>query len=282
MMQRVLGLGMATLVAASMLGCGSEGGASLPAPTQPVTDASADSADGHAQGDAQSGADAATAMKRTVMWRDPFGNYAAGDNLVMDGDFEWSGAFAQQYPWFRSDAAAGMTAPAFGLGPKCRSGTKCAIVSQGQGIAGFGVRPPGQADHADLSVWARPQLASSCAVVSVSVGGCVLSTSESYALDGSGVEPDADGWCHFSGSVQMPDDTPCVFVSVAGPASATAAIDDVVMTAPGATRRLASSAAPSAGHMRVVERLRRVIRESLRPGAAAPRELPPGLRGRIQ
>ncbi len=275
----------AILAAATMLaGCGSEGGASSPAPRPAGADAAADAAPDSSASDAQAVApDAGVAVRRTVSWRDPFGDYAATDNLLMDGDFEWAGPFTMQYPWFRDLPVGGISAPAFAVGTACRSGIRCANVSGQSGIAGFAMRPPANADHADLSLWIKPPASATCAIASVSVAGCVLSDSPGPAIDANGVTPDSDGWCHLAATVPMPNDTPCVFISVSGLALTSVLVDDVVMTAP-APQRAASLALVKAGaeHARVVDRLRAVLRERLRPAPLREPPIPQMLRGRIR
>ena len=44
-------------------------------------------------------ASAPVAPRRTVIERSPYGNVKASQNLLWDGDFEWSSPFADQYGW---------------------------------------------------------------------------------------------------------------------------------------------------------------------------------------
>jgi len=266
-------------------GCGGEGGAASPAPV-PITSAGPDAATEAAPPDdaatiPEASAEASAPVRRTVTWRDPFGHYAVTDNLLVDGDFEWASPFAMQYPWFRYPVTSAITLPDLAVGMACHSGTKCARLRGSAGLAGFAIRPSGGADHADLSLWIKPLNAASCNSVNVSVSGCLLAVGSS-ALDTSGATPDADGWCHIAGTVQMPDDTPCVFISLDGTMLSQVVVDDVVMTRAAATLSQRSYRSASEAHLRMVDRLREVIRTHLGPGATKGHSFPSNLRGKAR
>ena len=266
-------------------GCGGEGGAASPAPVPTTATGSDASVEAATPDDAamvpEASAEASAPARRTVTWRDPFGNYAVTDNLLVDGDFEWASPFAMQYPWFRYPVASAITLPDLAVGMACHSGTKCVRLRGSAGLAGFATRPPGGADHADLSLWVKPLSAASCSSVAVSVSGCLLAVGSS-ALDTSLATPDPDGWCQIAGTVQMPDDTPCIFISLNGTLLSQVLVDDVVMTRPAATSSQRSCRSPSDAHLRMVDRLRQVIRTHLGPGAAKGLSFPSNLRGKAR
>jgi hypothetical protein len=76
---------------------------------------------------------------RTVHQRNPFGNVAASDNLLWDGDFEWSGAFLAQYAWSSGKSWKTSGGPEIEVLAACHSGMKCARVKKGGSIGGIGV-----------------------------------------------------------------------------------------------------------------------------------------------
>ena len=51
------------------------------------------------------------AVKRTVIERNPFGNVEASQNLLWDGDFEWSSPFTDQYGWYEPPATPERSRP---------------------------------------------------------------------------------------------------------------------------------------------------------------------------
>lgn len=137
--------------------------------------------------------------KRTVETRNPFGNVAKSQNLLWDGDFEWSSPFADQYGWINYPQSAS----AFGfegivIGSECRSGIKCASVAKGKNIIGIAV----SSVDAKLatSYWAKIQ-AGTCSDVE---GRLVsLATNDpGVPIAAASEAPDATGWCHFETTVE--------------------------------------------------------------------------------
>ncbi|MCS6899329.1 MAG: hypothetical protein RMJ98_06560, partial [Myxococcales bacterium] len=123
----------------NVAGSGSAGDGLAGAPNAPPT-VLAGSA-GQTSGGQGGGAGAPISPIRTVSQRNIFGNVAASDNLLWDGDFEWSGAFLSQYAWSSGKSWKPSEAPEIKVLAACRSGMKCARVEKGGSMGGIGVSP---------------------------------------------------------------------------------------------------------------------------------------------
>jgi hypothetical protein len=181
-----------TLVALALLGlsglaCGGEGDPLSPIPTG--------TADAGAPSDAgpEPKPDAGP-VRRTIEQRNPFGNVAEHENLLWDGDFEWSSPFADQYGWINyPQSTSSFGFEGIRVGVACRSGLKCVAVKNKASIIGIAVA----SKEAGLSAsfWAK-----------TAAGDCdgVAARLISIYLNEPGVEipapagPDASGWCHFA------------------------------------------------------------------------------------
>jgi hypothetical protein len=133
---------------------------------------------------------------RTVEERNPYGNVAATDNLLWDGDFEWTSPFSDQYGWLFGPPYS-YSFPAATIGAVCRSGVKCVTLPKGKGIIGIGVGTKASAIAA--TVFAKPKKGG-CAGVEVS-----LVKIENLAADAkigaTSQDPDATGWCLYRATV---------------------------------------------------------------------------------
>jgi hypothetical protein len=158
-------------------------------------------------------AGAAGAPVRTVSQRNPFGNVQATDNLLWDGDFEWSGAFVSQYSWSSGKLWTTSLAPGIDVYPECRSGLKCAQMKKNSSIGGIAVSP--RTATTRVRGWARVEPGSTCSKVSLYLAGCFTSTSSSFTSPIAPVaaEPDAQGWCQYDEERPSLSETPCLFVS---------------------------------------------------------------------
>lgn len=131
--------------------------------------------------------------RRTIEQRNPFGNVAETENLLWDGDFEWTSPFSDQYGWL-SGPPLGYSFSGARIGAECHSGIKCAAVKKKGNLAGIGVAVAGS--KLDVSFWAH-----------VKKGGCdgvkaTVISLFSNADPSAPVTPDlplagADGWCHY-------------------------------------------------------------------------------------
>jgi hypothetical protein len=154
------------------------------APTTPVD--TSDAPDAGGPGDA--------GVRRTIVQRNPFGNVAKTENLLWDGDFEWSSAFTDQYGWINyPQVSYGFQGIRVGI--ECRSGLKCASIDHGRGIIGIGVSSEGY--RMSASFWARPLAEASCEDISADL----LSITGEDPTAPVPLVPEAadDGWCRFEG-----------------------------------------------------------------------------------
>lgn len=254
----------------AMAACGSEGGGANPAPrpSTPEGGVSEDASSTLPDAMPDSPPDAPVVPRRTVIQRDPFGNYAETGNLLYDGDFEWSMGMISQYPWF-AWPSAGFTPPPIVRGPACRSGMSCARVEPGAGVAGIGMNPAEGKQAVSVSLWVRPMQGDQCPNVAVSLEGCFQAT-ETQSLPDANEPLGPDGWCRRSGVLAVPEDTPCVFVSVQGSSFNSVIVDDVVMKAAPAGAKLVRSTTVPSWHRRAVSGLRENATKLRRPPPVRP------------
>jgi len=131
---------------------------------------------------------------RTIEQRNPFGNVAEHENLLWDGDFEWSSPFADQYGWINYPASS----QAFGfegirVGVECRSGLKCVAVKKGASIIGIAVAS--KTGSLSASFWAKPA-EPSCDGISARLIALAVADPGVEIVETTDA-PDASGWCRF-------------------------------------------------------------------------------------
>ena len=186
-------LGWTTLIALVSMGCGSAEQVNPLGVSATIVDAGPPLPD-DAGIDAEPPPPADAGLpRRTIEQRNPFGNVAETENLLWDGDFEWTSPFSDQYGWL-SGPPLGYSFPGARVGAECHSGIKCAAVKKKGSLAGIGVAVAGS--KLDVSFWAH-----------VKKGGCdgVKATVISLFANAdptAPVTPDlplagADGWCHY-------------------------------------------------------------------------------------
>lgn len=178
-------------------------------------------------GSTGSGAGPARNVKRTVMQRNPFGNVAARDNLLWDGDFEWRLAFPEQYGWYASPSPQlfELGLPALELGPRCRSGLKCARVAPNAVLLGLGVASAGKPLSA--SVWAAPE-SGQCADLDVSI---ITQTNgdPDVTIGPDTDEPDGEGWCRYAAGLEEREQA--LFMFIHNKSRSDVIVDDAVVVA---------------------------------------------------
>jgi hypothetical protein len=136
--------------------------------------------------------------KRTVLQRNPMGNVAETENLLFDGDFEWTSPFSDEYGWFQGQSP---TVTDVVVGPDCRSGVKCARLKAHQSIVGIGVAS--KDSPLEASVWVRFEDTSvACSAAKATLvdrfigsGPPLVDTDNDVKLTAR-EEPDQSGWCH--------------------------------------------------------------------------------------
>lgn len=139
--------------------------------------------------------------KRDVFSRNPFGNVAETENLLWDGDFEWSSPFTDQYGWIELPASPTLTDIV--VGPMCKSGVKCARVGKNDEVLGIAVSSASSGLAA--SIWVRflpieGQPAPECTEVIaflVDAGG-LPPNDDDEELTPVAAAPDESGWCQLS------------------------------------------------------------------------------------
>ena len=198
---------------------------------------------------------------RTVEQRNPFGNVAEHENLLWDGDFEWSSPFADQYGWInypQSQTGAGFDGIRVGL--ECRSGLKCAAVKKKASIIGIAVSSKTVGLHA--SFWAKP-----------SSGGCdgVSARLISIYVSDPGVAipppdgPDASGWCRFEATTEVQEAKS--YFLIENESDGEVLIDDAVLVKAPPTALLPHAAArpPTAAEMATNAEVRAAVRSRRGP-----------------
>ncbi len=179
-----------------LAGCGaSETVNAAPTETPETTTSTGTTTDTGTGGEGGAGG-APAAPIRTVEQRSPFGNVAATDNLLWDGDFEWSSPFSDQYGWLSGPPYSYDFPPAT-IGAACRSGVKCVTLAKNKSIIGIGVSS--RTDALAVTVFARP-IKGSCADVDVSLLDIATSTKD-VEIPPTTMTPDATGWCLYSATV---------------------------------------------------------------------------------
>jgi hypothetical protein len=143
--------------------------------------------------------------KRDVFSRNPFGNVAETENLLWDGDFEWSSPFTDQYGWIELPASP--TLSDIVIGPLCRSGVKCARVGKNDEVLGIAVSSA--ISGLDASIWVRflpidGQPAPVCTdVIAFLVDAAGLPPNDPDAeLMPVAEAPDESGWCHLTATTE--------------------------------------------------------------------------------
>lgn len=255
-----LGLAASAVLLVSGLGLGACAGDEHLAPL-PRTDGS-----GGAGGQGAGGQGGATpaAPKRRLVTRDPYGDVAAANNLLFDGDFEWFTSFADQYGWLALSGNSVTGLPDMRLGAECTSGLRCASVKPNRGLIGLAVASAGHGLAVSVKV-----KAGDCSQVGVYL--------ESQGADPSEVvpppdAPGADGWCAFGALV--PEKHAALYLYVDNGGTETILVDDAVVAPvpPGADVHARPSTPPGAelaAHLAVV---RAAVRRALVPRDPPPNE----------
>jgi hypothetical protein len=219
---------------------------------------------------------------RTVLDRNPFGNVAASENLLWDGDFEWTSPFTDQYGWYQLPAS--LVLEEVVVGPACRSGVKCARVGRSDEILGIAVGAPDEVLVAKAHVKFEPDdegvtpACSEAAVIVLDLDG-LGPTDESVELPLVTPTPDVTGYCVFAGEIAPRNNKPYVYVENNG--KSTMLVDDVTLlraSSASATRvhplpapkalPLRATLAPRVEAAREAMKLLRVLPDTAKPNRA--------------
>ncbi|MEZ4375021.1 MAG: hypothetical protein R3B07_29685 [Polyangiaceae bacterium] len=220
----VSGLWGALLSVAAFAGCSDET-FSQATDTPPVADAGADAPaqDAAPPKDAATDANPPKAV-RSLEVRNPYGNVAAVDNLLVDGDFEFSDHDGQ-YGWLSfSNSSFGLLLETGGL---CRSGITCGRLTKNRRMLAYAVAAPQQA--MDLSLWVKPK-DGDCNGVAVYAIGCISDNTPVFAqATALSSAPGSDGWCELSARTPQVSEQPCLYLE--NGSTDEVLVDDAVLSA---------------------------------------------------
>lgn len=128
---------------------------------------------------------------RVVGWRNPFGDTLHPDNLMIDGDFEFTGRSGQM-PWILV-SSQGQTALDFDTGGRCWSGVRCAKMNQNTTMIGYLASP--REKNLFVRVWGKPDSAN-CGDVTIVLVDERANQSRG-TLAAQHVAADELGWCRY-------------------------------------------------------------------------------------
>lgn len=245
-------------------GCGGEDdpGGPVPMPVPiPVEDA------GTPPPDAGPDAPDPKPIKRTIEQRNPFGNVAEAENLLWDGDFEWSSPFSSQYGWLTGSSSSLSYEFGGGLvGSACRSGIKCATLPDSKILVGIGVASKGR--KLEASFWAKVTTGS-CAGVEAQIIALFSGGDPDAPLAPDFEEPDPSGWCRYGAVVEERLEKP--FLYIKNDTGAGIVVDDAVLKkAPPTSAIHVLSRAPTPAAAAEIEDLRASLR-----ARRGPQDMPP-------
>lgn len=213
----------------------------------------------------------ASPPKRSMIQRVPFGNVAAWDNLLWDGDFEWHTAFAAQYGW--ANTASLVVQGSFDqvrVGSACRSGMKCGVLTTNQRIAAIGVSP--SAGPVLASVWVRPPPGARCLDLSTQLFACDYGDDPDVPLADADGEPDETGWCELTAISPARSRAACLGLEARFSEGEALVDDAIVRAAPVEASVRVSARAVTERERAAVVAHRAALRQLLKPGA--PRATP--------
>jgi hypothetical protein len=146
---------------------------------------------------------------RSVETRSPWGGVPG--NLLVDGDFEFSVVIEGSQPqagWFAfgNFGRANLRGETGGL---CKSGLRCAVMSDDQALFGQGTSARDSAMIAGL--WAKLPAGYDCNAIAYDILRCSSFFSVA-AIPPVSEQPDADGWCEYRGMVNAQPSGACVFI----------------------------------------------------------------------
>ena len=144
------------------------------------------------------GGSTSEAVIRTVEQRNPFGDVAAADNLLWDGDFEWTSPFTDQYGWLFGPPYS-FAFPSATIGAECLSGVKCVTIPKNKAILGIGVTS--SVSDIEVTAHAKPKTGV-CKDVDVALldPDNTLKDAEIPAVSEA---PGLDGWCLYQAKVTL-------------------------------------------------------------------------------
>lgn len=210
--------------------------------------------------------DAGTA-KRTVFTRNPMGDVP--NNYFGDGDFELSSSGDQeQYAWEAFQIMGGSAAQItteIETGGLCRTGLRCAVMRANQAFFIRGAAASGKGNV--VSIWAKVAPTSTCGVVRSVLVGCDTLTGAFGNLKSDATKPDAEGWCHYSQTIEPWPSALCLYVTNALASDETAIVDSALLGPDDGTVHAKKSEAyvPAADVMEGLDAIRSAVKPGPRP-----------------
>lgn len=208
-------------------------------------------------------------VKRTVFERNPYGDIAASDNMLWDGDFEWQTAFGDEYGWVDSSFFTGVgTFPEIRIGAECHSGMKCGYLRPETKATAIGVAPGGS--EISASAWVKPP-SDNCSDVHVQIFGCNSSADPAVPLVDADGKTDSQGWCHFQAIAPARTSATCMVFDAQFKGSTDALIDDaVIQAAPPGAQSFTAFGPPSPRDLATVKQMQKIVRAYLKPTTRPP------------
>jgi hypothetical protein len=143
---------------------------------------------------------------RKVEVRSPFGKNDVEQNLLADGDFEFTGR-SQQMPWI-SFGQNGQNTLSYETGGKCVSGIRCASLAKGNQLIGWVSSP--RTGKVAVSLYVHP---STGVCADTDVFFIDVDDQSRAATIKPPAAPDAAGWCKFEATTGVfPDGQPAIYV----------------------------------------------------------------------
>lgn len=144
---------------------------------------------------------------RTVEQRNPYGRTDI-DNLMIDGDFEFTGAQGQ-YGWYAISQGQ-QTNLLRETGGLCHSGVACGVMKIGTDFLGQAAAPANE--DIEVSVWIKPPDGNCHAVNATLIECSVALPIILSSLNPVASKPDKDGWCQLKGSHSPMTVQPCLYL----------------------------------------------------------------------
>lgn len=197
---------------------------------------------GGSEGGGEAGSADAGPRIRTVERRNPFGNTAAENNLMVDGDFEWTSG-SGQHGW-RALGGSGELSLERETGGLCRSGVSCGVLGSGMSLIGMAAAP--REKPMLITVYSKPP-EPDCGLTSVSVISCTSGTVLNLAtVSPVSAKPGASGWCQHRALSPPLDEQPCLYIVGFVVGGQRVLIDDAsIVSAEGTGASPLSATAPS-------------------------------------
>jgi hypothetical protein len=171
--------------------------------------------------------------KRTIEQRNPFGDVAETQNLLWDGDFEWSSPFSDEYGWLPGPPLDYMPFTGIRIGAACHSGIKCAAVKKKHVITAIGVASTGH--KLEASFWAHVK-GGPCDAVKGKIIADQSGVEPDAPVAAESMDPDASGWCHYRSVIDARSHKP--YLNISNQTSDEIVIDDAVLKQAGAMEAL--------------------------------------------